>query len=257
MPQSKQSRSASRSLARPLASRSGASRAHVHAPIVRHTLKDEVYARIRDALMSGEFAPGERLTVRQVAELTQTSVMPVREAFRRLTSEGALEPMASGATRVPTVDAAEFEEITAVRLSTEGLAARLAAGRISAEEIEDLEAAHNKVVAAVKQKDVHAEAQANELFHFTIYRAARSVTLLRIIEGLWLRIGPVLIFLLDDLNVDQPASRLANMQFHTKLIAALRSGNALAAEQAIQKDIGVAAEFYLARLTRRKGLTTR
>lgn len=202
--------------------------------------------------MAGEFAPGDRLTVRQVAELTQTSVMPVREAFRRLTSEGALEPMASGATRVPTIDAPEFEEITAVRLSNEGLAARLAAGRISPAEIEDLETAHDRVVAAVKKKDVHAEAQANELFHFTVYRAARSATLLRIIEGLWLRIGPVLIALLDDLNVDQPASRLANLQFHTKLIAALRSGNAAAAEQAIQKDIGGAAEFYIARLTKQK-----
>lgn len=243
---------------RSLASRSGVTRSHARLPVVRHTLKDEVYQRIRDALMAGEFAPGDRLTVREVAELTETSAMPVREAFRRLTTEGALEPMASGATRVPSVDATEFEEITAVRLSVEGLAARLAAKRITAEELEELEAAHARVVAAVKKKDVRAEAQANESFHFTIYRAARSATLLRIIEGLWLRIGPVLIFLLDGLNAEQqPASRLANLQFHTKVMTALRTGNAAAAEQAIIKDIDGAAESYLPRLKSQKRLTAR
>lgn len=202
--------------------------------------------------MSGEFSPGERLTVRQVAELTRTSVMPVREAFRRLTSEGALEPMASGATRVPTIDAAEFEEITAARLSVEGLAARLAAQRISAEELEDLEAANAKVVAAVKKKDVHAEARANETFHFTVYRAARSSILLRIIEGLWLRIGPVLISLLQDLNVDRPASRLAGTKYHSRLIAALRAGDAVEAERALQGDLGSAAEFYISYLKKQE-----
>lgn len=230
------------------ASRSSGTRPYAARPAGRHTLKDEVYDRIRDALMGGEFAPGDRLTVREVSELTQTSAMPVREAFRRLTSEGALEPMASGATRVPAIDAEEFEEITAVRLSVEGLAARLAAKRITADEIEELRMAHDRVVAAARKRDARAEAQANEVFHFTVYRAARSATLLRVIEGLWLRIGPVLNTLLDGLNVERPTTRLVNLQFHTRLIAALSSGDARSAEQAIVDDIGSAAEFYLPRL---------
>lgn len=225
-------------------------------PAARHTLKDEVYARVSDALMSGEFAPGTRLTVRQVAALTQTSVMPVREAFRRLTSEGALEPLSSGATRVPMIDAVEFAEITTLRMNVEGLAVRLAAVRMSVEEIDELEAANARVVAAVKRKDGHAEARANEAFHFIIYRAARSKILLRIIEALWLRIGPVLISLFDDLNAFQPNARLANTKHHSRLIAALRVGNAEKAERALQDDLGIAAEFYISQLKKRQGTTT-
>jgi DNA-binding GntR family transcriptional regulator len=197
--------------------------------------------------MSGEFAPGERLTVRQVAALTQTSVMPVREAFRRLTSEGALEPMSSGATRVPKIDADEFEEITNLRLSVEGLAARLAATRISAEELDELEAANARILAAAKRRDGHAEARANEAFHFIIYRAARSRILLQIIEGLWLRIGPVLITLFDDLNATQPG-RLAGTKYHARLIAALRGGDTAGAESALQDDLGHAAKYHVRRL---------
>lgn len=216
----------------------------------RHTLKDEVYARIRDALMSGEFAPGERLTVRRMADLTRTSVTPVREAFRRLTSEGALEPMTSGATRVPTIDAAEFEEITAVRLTLEGMASRLAAERISVEELEIVQLAHSRVLASIEKEDSHAEARANEAFHFAVYRAAKSNTLLRMIQGLWLRIGPVLISLYTQLNAAQP--RRPSIKFHAQLIDALRAGDAAAAERALREDVGSAAALYVAQLRKKR-----
>src|SRR5579864_1017285 len=67
----------------------------------RRTLQDNVYEYVRESLMGGQYAPGDRLTAREVASALGTSVMPVREAFRRLTSEGALEPQSTGATRVP------------------------------------------------------------------------------------------------------------------------------------------------------------
>lgn len=236
--------------------RASAPRAY-SAPLARHTLKDEVYTRLCEALMSGEFAPGERLTVRHVAELTRTSIMPVREAFRRLASEGALELTLSGATQVPVIDAAEFEEISALRLRVEGLAVRLAAERISSGEIAEIEATDAVVVAAVKSKDARAEARANEAFHFTIYRAARSQILLRTIQPLWLRVGPVLAVLLNDINVSQPKTRLADMKYHSQLIAALRAGDAEKAEHALQADLGKAAEFYLARLKKRASLPIR
>src|SRR5882672_6640432 len=101
-----------------------ASKAKFDTRVTRSTLQDGVYTFIREALMSGEFVPGTRLTAREIAERTGTSVMPVREAFRRLMSEGALEPLSTGATRVPVLDLLKLQDITEIRLTVEGLAAR-------------------------------------------------------------------------------------------------------------------------------------
>jgi len=213
----------------------------------RYTLKDEVYAQICEALMSGEFLPGERLTVRRVAELTKTSVMPVREAFRRLASEGALEPNSSGWTQVPVIDSARLQEIVMLRCHLEGLAARLAAKSITASEIAELESSNTQMLDAIRRRDARAEARANEKFHFGIYGAARSPELLRIIESIWLRVGPVLISLHSNYNESAAAARRRNTAHHARLIEALRSRNAKKAEEILRHDLEDAADFYLSR----------
>ena len=57
------------------------------ARITHATLYEKVYEELRNALMSGRFLPGEPLTIRGVAEALGTSIMPVREALRRLAAE--------------------------------------------------------------------------------------------------------------------------------------------------------------------------
>ncbi|HWG71515.1 MAG TPA: GntR family transcriptional regulator [Steroidobacteraceae bacterium] len=218
----------------------------------RYTLKDEVYAQICEALMSGEFLPGERLTVRRVAELTKTSVMPVREAFRRLASEGALEPNSSGWTQVPVIDSARLQEIVMLRCHLEGLAARLAARHITASEIAELESANTQMLDAIRRRDARAEARANEQFHFGIYGAARSPELLRIIESIWLRVGPVLISLHSGYNESAAAARRRNTAHHAALIEALRNRNAKKAEVILRQDLEDAADFYLSRAKKRE-----
>jgi DNA-binding GntR family transcriptional regulator len=84
---------------------------------VRRTLQDNVYDYLREGLMAGEFAPGERLTVRGIAGTIGVSVMPVREAFRHLTSEGALQPLSTGAIRVPVFDLPKLQDIIEIRLN--------------------------------------------------------------------------------------------------------------------------------------------
>lgn len=218
----------------------------------RYTLKDEVYARICEALMSGEFLPGERLTVRRVAELTNTSVMPVREAFRRLASEGALEPTSSGWTQVPIIDSSRLKEIVMLRSHLEGLAARLAAKCITPQELAELELSNSQMLEAIRRRDAREEARTNERFHFGIYRAARSPELLRIIESIWLRVGPVLISLHSDYNKDAAAARRRNTAHHGVLIEALRQRNGKKAEQTLRQDLEDAADFYLARMHERE-----
>lgn len=213
--------------------------------LVRRTLQDNVYEYLREALMAGQLTPGERLTVRGVAASTGTSIMPVREAFRRLTSEGALEPLATGATRVPTFDLSRLQDLTEIRLTVEGLATRLAAQRISAEEFRSLEHCDREVQWALERRDVAAEVKANEHFHFCIYRAAQSAELLRIIEHLWLQIGPYLAWLLK--QETRPVRYRGRHAFrhHADIMEALRKRDGRRAEAALRADLSTAAEILL------------
>lgn len=209
--------------------------------LVRRTLQDNVYDYLREALMGGEYAPGERLTVRGVAAAIGTSVMPVREAFRRLTSEGALEPLSTGATRVPVFDLPKLQDLTEIRLTVEGLAARRAAHRMTSEEFRVLEQCHLEVQRAIDNADAAAEAKANEHFHFCIYRAAQSSELLRIIEHLWLQMGPYLSWLLRKGEWPGHARGVRAFRHHKNIIQALRRHDADQAEAAIRADLMTAA----------------
>jgi DNA-binding GntR family transcriptional regulator len=208
-------------------------------------LQDNVYEYLQDALMAGEFAPGERLTVRGIATAIGTSVMPVREAFRRLTSEGGLEPLSTGATRVPVFDLSKLQDLTEIRLKVEGLAAWRAAHRITPEELATLEHLNAEVLKAAAEDNPTAEARANERFHFCVYRAAQSTELLRIIEHLWLQIGPYLAWLLKQGRWPKSVRGARGFRHHKDILLALRRRDPDQAEAAIRADLMTGAELLL------------
>ena len=221
--------------------------------LTRRTLQDNVYDYLREALMTGEFSPGQRLTVRGIASDIGTSIMPVREALRRLTSEGALEPLSTGAIRVPIFNLQKLQDLTELRLVVEGLAARRAAIRMTGDDFKSLEHCDREVQLAIASGDFAEEAKANEHFHFTIYRAAQSNDLLRIIENLWLQVGPYLSWLFK--QSEWPArlhgARGARaFRHHKDLESALRRHDGEQAELALRADLMTAAEV-LFELTRK------
>jgi DNA-binding GntR family transcriptional regulator len=178
--------------------------------------------------------------VRGVAAQMGTSVMPVREALRRLTSEGALEFLSTGFTQVPVLDVSKLQELTEIRLVVEGLAAHRAALRVTKSELEAIEAANSEVSRASREGNIAAVARANEVFHFSIYQASQSAELVRIIERLWLKVGPCLTWLL----MQQPSVKgygVATFKHHKELIAALRRHEPAKAAAALKADIATAA----------------
>jgi DNA-binding GntR family transcriptional regulator len=177
--------------------------------------------------------------------------MPVREAFRRLTSEGALEPLSNGKTRVPVLDTARLQELTEIRMAVEGLAARRAAEHVSPQELSAISRANAEMLEAVARRDVAAEAKANEQFHFAIYRAAKSSELLRIIEHLWLRAGPFMKTFLDDYYRSASTRKYRTTRHHEELLAALKERDADGAEQALRQDLAQGAAFIALRAEQR------
>lgn len=191
--------------------------------------------------MSGRFAPGSHLTIRDLAAWLQVSPMPVREALRRLTSEGALEPLPSGATRIPLLDLSRLQELTEIRLALEGLAARRCAGLRTDAELQEIQSINAQMISAIRAKNISAETLLNEQFHFAVYRAARADNLLRMIEGLWLQIGPYIGKLLREDNQNDMRAVNAAGKSHSALIDALRRKDPDAAERALRADLAQGA----------------
>src|SRR5919112_3738643 len=104
----------------------------------RVTLGERVHAELRERLMSGELAPGQKMSLRTAAETLGISMMPVREAVARLVADRSLEVLPNRAVRVPLMTLSRFRELTAVRLAVEGFAADEAARRRTNRDLADI-----------------------------------------------------------------------------------------------------------------------
>ena len=147
------------------------------APVGRETVQDRVYTELRRALITGLFAPGQVLTIRQLADALMTSTMPVREALGRLITEQALEVLPSRQIRVPEATPERLDDILRARILIEGEAVTLAAARMSPGLIDALRGHLREwevLRLTTSPETMDREAQMNQTFHFAIYRACGS-----------------------------------------------------------------------------------
>ena len=216
------------------------------ARITHVTLYEKVYEELRDALMSGRFLPGETLTFRGVADALGTSVMPVREALRRLAAERAVQFQADRSIRVPLLDEQSFDELLQMRLLLEGRAAALAAQCMTLSDFVEARAFNLAFADPPGDGAPTARLLANHQFHFAIYRAARSPLLLSLIEMMWLQSGPYLMAPMRWRAARSEASSYfdTGVVHHRELLDALTRRDASAAASAVQADIRDAAEAY-------------
>jgi DNA-binding GntR family transcriptional regulator len=209
--------------------------------LTRETLGERVTGELRALLVSGRLAPGEKLSLRRVAEALGVSMMPVREAVSRLAADRALEVLPGRAVRVPVLSPEQFRELTRLRLVVEGFAVEEAAKAATEAQIEQIagyEAAFRRA-ASNDPPDATAAVAANRDLHFALYEAAGMPSLVEMIERLWLKAGPVL-----NLDMRDEPRRLKGgsaMQAHARLLEALRRRDVAGARAALQDDITAAA----------------
>lgn len=207
----------------------------------RETLGERVTGELRALLVAGRLAPGEKLSLRRVAEALGVSMMPVREAVSRLAADRALEVLPGKAVRVPVLSLAQFRELTRLRVVVEGFAAEEAARKATADDIARI-ASHDadfRKAASADPTDSAAAVAANRDLHFALYEAAAMPSLIEMIERLWLKAGPIL-----NLDMRHEPRRLEGgsaMQAHARLLDALRRRDAVAARAALEDDITAAA----------------
>jgi DNA-binding GntR family transcriptional regulator len=151
---------------------------------------DLVAALIRELVITGELAPGEQLRQRDLAQRFGVSQTPVREAMRRLESEGLLICDTHRGFTVVAPDVGRVEENFQIRAALESLGASLAAGKIDPAGLVRLRELNDRM--RVLPDDDPGYAELNREFHFTVYEYAHSPLLLSLMRLLWasLRGGP-------------------------------------------------------------------
>jgi DNA-binding GntR family transcriptional regulator len=217
-------------------------------PVRHQTLREHAYAEIRTALMTGRFEPGQRVTIRGLADALGISPTPVREAVRRLAAEGAIEAEPNRWMNVPLLTADNLRELKTIRLALEGLATALAARRMTDAEVEALRARDAAIVALRGSGDVKAMITRIHQFHFSIYRASGMPRLVEIIEGLWLRNAPYVNLLFPGYT-DKERGRL-----RARTLAAIARHDAAGAQRSMEADVGQAADYLIRLLRTREAL---
>jgi len=196
------------------------------------SLAEVVYLRLRDMLMRGEFAPHERIKVRELAHRMGTSETPVREALFMLAHDRAIEIKPRFFIRVARLTYAEYLEVRDIRLELEPLAAEFSLPNLTADDIAELEQLHAQLTAAEKAGDWPTALKANFDFHFHIYHRSNRRTLVGVLQSLWLRVGPIL----SELYPSAPPEYAGQHQ-HEAILNALRDHDSHGLRAAVRMDL--------------------
>lgn len=146
---------------------------------------EQVFDAIHHSIINGELKAGDRLRIRNLAEQLGTSVMPVREALRRLEEGGLVETVPYRGAVVKGFTAQELLHIYAVRRVLEVEAAQLGTANLSDADIVNLHADYGNMIAALKRGDLSQCLAQDENFLSRIYSASGNPVLTDSIERLW------------------------------------------------------------------------
>ncbi|MGL4287035.1 MAG: GntR family transcriptional regulator [Phreatobacter sp.] len=203
-------------------------------PISGTSLANEAFGKLVEAITSGEFEPGERLSEAELARQLGISRGPLREALGRL--EGRLV-MRTPRIGVHVIEFAreDLEQLFFVREALEGMAARLAAERMTVGELDELDGllAHHAAQPALAAGEAYLQRSKDDDFHFAIVRAARCERIERVLLDevyYQLRIHRLR-------SSTRPGRAQAALNEHRDILNALQGRNPDAAESAMRRHI--------------------
>ncbi len=202
-------------------------------------LREMVFETLREAIIKGLLRPGERLMEIQIAEELGVSRTPVREAIRKLELEGFLVMVARKGAYVADISVKDITDIFEVRAALEGLAAGLAAERITEEELEQLERALVQTSEATTG-DLNTVVQSDTSFHELIYRASRNHRLQQIVIHLQEQIQRF-----RAVSLSQPGRTSVFIEEHRKIVEAISERNSELASLLAREHIENAEQSLL------------
>jgi DNA-binding GntR family transcriptional regulator len=189
-----------------------------HGTVSYVSKTDMVAALIRELIITGELGAGQQLRQRDLAQRFGVSQTPVREAMRRLESEGLVIGDTHRGFTVVMPDDGPIEENFQIRAALESLGASLAARKIDEPGLAQLEQLNQRMLAMAEGDPRYAEL--NREFHFTLYQYSRSPLLMSLMRLLWASLhgGPRVL-----------RTHAESARQHDAILEALRAGDADAA----------------------------
>lgn len=192
----------------------------------RELLRDNVYATLRDAIVDGTLAPGERLRDSDIEGWLGVSRTPIREALQRLERAGLVISLPGRSTTVAPVDPATTDSARQVAAAMHELAGRLAATRLTDDDIAELERANAEFTAAITAGDTDAALAGDDRFHQIVVAGSGNALVAEVLE-----LATPLLRRVERLRFGSFAARDSVTQ-HEAIIGALRARDGEAAARA-------------------------
>jgi DNA-binding GntR family transcriptional regulator len=199
-----------------------------------------VFDYLRNEILIGRLDHGKRLVETDLSRALNVSRTPIREAFRKLENEGLVEYAVGRGVTVRQFSPQDIDDMYAIRGTLEGLAARLAAERITKQEIGELKKLLRGITRSYKAGEYKRTVQLHTAFNEAIYRASRNQRLHELAsrfnkytESSQLRSLAV-------------AGRFAEIQQeHLQIVRAIEQKDPDAAEQAVRSHVSRAQQAYV------------
>ena len=204
---------------------------------------EAAYHRLYEAIRSGDFRPGDRLREIEVAKRLDLSRTPVREALRKLESDGIVEHRPRLGAVIRTLTPSEVVELYEMRLVLERTAAQMAAKHANDAEIDLLNDLNDQIAAL--GDDTQQAAALNQDFHHRIYLAGRNRFLLASAWGL-----NNALMLLGPTTLDDEARIKTVSAQHARIIEEIRAGDQTAAGDAAEAHLQTSLRHRLKGLDR-------
>jgi DNA-binding GntR family transcriptional regulator len=191
-----------------------------------------MYEAVKQKIMDLEVDPTQPIDEKALVRETGGSLTLVRQALDRLAEDGIVVKRRRRwhVTRAATTSV--MREIFEVRTTLEGMCARLAAARITQEEIATMEQLHRDFERVIKDGDNAALLAVDHKFHQQLYEASGNRFLARALEEMYTLIYRLFFFALDRMG-----SVRGNVQEHRDILEAVKAGDGRSAERLIQRHI--------------------
>lgn len=157
----------------------------------KETLEMQVHQELRTAIIKGHLARGERLVQDVLATQFGTSRIPVRDALKRLETEGLVTTDERGSYIVSVFGPEDVAEVYGLRMLLEPYAAGKAIEHLTASKLAELEGIEQEMRAAAHEQDIERYVALNQTFHLTLYALSRQRRLVAMIKSLWSGLLPL------------------------------------------------------------------
>lgn len=187
------------------------------SPIRVTTVSQEVYHRLRLMITSGELRPGAVVTLRSLGQALDVSTTPVREALRRLESQGLVQYGRHSVT-ITSLSAEEVLALFQIRFRLEQLAAEWALEKVTETDLAEI----GEVLEQLETNEENPDQWRilNQDFHRRFYDCADSPHLLEYIRQVWMQIEPYMAIYASS----KSDHRDSNVE-HRQIFAAITSGD--------------------------------